>query len=315
MMDIGNASKLGKQVQPFGNARSGHYLSSGSIFTLGIPPAEQMSPSSSSIQRGVREEVKKYLAIISDHSCYHCQMIDLANTLTAVQIDLQRLAARLEETEIQRSRYEDLQNSYDEAVNSAKWLRVQNADLEHKVEQHKPELANALSAREAAFKKLKHARKVIRDLLEERVGYPFKGCLKRLKIGVLTPISRARAICRVPEAMILPQKTRYIERFMMNPLTTSIVSPLHLTAEELCADRWFSRLPTRGLVPFPLLATSNSRVRANTLDIPRRNPDRQLGPSRHDHCCKWYRNSKMQPPPGAHQTHGGFTSKSHLGAQ
>ena len=102
-------------------------------------------------------------------------MIDLANTLTAVQIGLQRLAARLEETEVQRSRYEDLQNSYDEAINSAKWLRVQNADLEHKVEQHKPELANALSAREAAFKKLKHARKVIRDLLEERVGYPFRG--------------------------------------------------------------------------------------------------------------------------------------------
>ena len=55
-------------------------------------------------------------------------------------------------------------------MNSAKWLRVQNADLERKLEQHKPELANALSAREAAFTKLKHARKVIRDLLEERVG-------------------------------------------------------------------------------------------------------------------------------------------------
>lgn len=95
-------------------------------------------------------------------------MIDLANTLASVQIGLQRLAARLEETESQRSRYEDLKNSYDEAVNSAKWLRLQNADLEHKVEQHKPELANALSAREAAFTKLKHARKVIRDLLEER---------------------------------------------------------------------------------------------------------------------------------------------------
>jgi len=53
-------------------------------------------------------------------------------------------------------------------VNSSKWLRVQNADLERRVEQHKPELVNALSAREAAFTKLKHARKVIRDLLEER---------------------------------------------------------------------------------------------------------------------------------------------------
>lgn len=100
-------------------------------------------------------------------------MVDLANTLATVQTGLQRLAARLEETEIQRSRYEDLKNSYDEAVNSAKWLRVQNADLEHKVEQHKPELVNALSAREAAFTKLKHARKVIRDLLEERVGFGF----------------------------------------------------------------------------------------------------------------------------------------------
>lgn len=56
-----------------------------------------------------------------------------------------------------------------ELLNSAKWLRVQNADLERKLEAHKPEMENALLARESSFKKLRHTRKVIRDLLEERV--------------------------------------------------------------------------------------------------------------------------------------------------
>ena len=92
-------------------------------------------------------------------------------------------------------------------MNSAKWLRVQNADLERKVEQHKPELANALSAREAAFTKLKHARKVIRDLLEERVG---RGIVERTLDWRTDELffPCPRVICRVPEPMLPSQKKR-----------------------------------------------------------------------------------------------------------
>ncbi|KAF8969476.1 hypothetical protein BDZ97DRAFT_246874 [Flammula alnicola] len=106
----------------------------------------------------------------SSHRPIREEIVDLAANLAESQARLHQLAARLEENESEswESRYENLQNSYKEAVNSAKWLRAQNADLEHKVAQHRPEMDNALSAREGAFRKLGHARKVIRDLLEER---------------------------------------------------------------------------------------------------------------------------------------------------
>lgn len=84
------------------------------------------------------------------------------------------MVERLDESEetsaTWRNRCEELDRSLREAVNSAKWLRAQNEDLERRLNSHHPEIKGALDAREAAFRRLKHARKVIRDLLEERVG-------------------------------------------------------------------------------------------------------------------------------------------------
>lgn len=99
------------------------------------------------------------------------QIVLLAATLADTQERLQKVAARLEEDDETKweSRYEELRVAQTEAVNSAKWLRAQNIELKQKVAKHKPEMDRALSAREAAFRKLKHARKVIRDLLAERV--------------------------------------------------------------------------------------------------------------------------------------------------
>jgi hypothetical protein len=68
-----------------------------------------------------------------------------------------------------KSRYTDLEVAYKEALTSAKWLRVHNAELERKMASHKSEVNNVFCAREDAFQKLKHARKVIRDLIDERV--------------------------------------------------------------------------------------------------------------------------------------------------
>ncbi|KAF9478142.1 hypothetical protein BDN70DRAFT_880289 [Pholiota conissans] len=99
------------------------------------------------------------------------EIIQLANSLAVTQERLIQLAARVEDRELDvelKARYEKLQNAHKEAVNSAKWLRTQNIELEHRLEEHKPAVNNAVAARDIAFHKLKHARKVIRDLLAER---------------------------------------------------------------------------------------------------------------------------------------------------
>ena len=46
---------------------------------------------------------------------------------------------------------------------------LHNAELERKMASRKPEVNTVLSEREDALQKLKHARKVIRDLIDERV--------------------------------------------------------------------------------------------------------------------------------------------------
>ncbi len=90
-----------------------------------------------------------------------------------MRLDL--LVERLDESEdistVWQTRCGDLERSLRETVNSAKWLRAQNEDLERRLNSHQPEIRGALDAREAAFRRLKHARRVIRDLLEERVSY------------------------------------------------------------------------------------------------------------------------------------------------
>ena len=60
--------------------------------------------------------------------------------------------------------------AYKEALTSVKWLRAHNAELEREIANHKPKANSVLAAREDAFLKLKHARKVIRDLIDERVN-------------------------------------------------------------------------------------------------------------------------------------------------
>lgn len=85
--------------------------------------------------------------------------------------------AQLEQGEQSRegldARYQEIEKKYNEAVNGAKWLSAQNSHLQERLTQYQPEFDRALSAREGAFKKLKHARKVIRDLLQERVRFLF----------------------------------------------------------------------------------------------------------------------------------------------
>ena len=95
----------------------------------------------------------------------------MADTQTRLDFLVERLDTESEEvSNVWQTRCEYLERSSREAINSAKWLRAQNEDLERRLNLHQPEISSALDAREAAFRRLRHARKVIRDLLEERVS-------------------------------------------------------------------------------------------------------------------------------------------------
>jgi hypothetical protein len=77
-----------------------------------------------------------------------------------------------EHGDVWQARIIELEGQNKEYLNSAKWLRQQNAELERRVSQWKPQMDNALNARNAAFRKLKNTRKVVRDLIDERVNSP-----------------------------------------------------------------------------------------------------------------------------------------------
>lgn len=90
-----------------------------------------------------------------------------------VEKEQNKFEARLAE---QESRIAELEAKNSELFISVKWLRHLNEELERKEANHKAELDHALEARESAFRKLKHIRKVARDLLDERVVQnPFVG--------------------------------------------------------------------------------------------------------------------------------------------
>ncbi|PPR04066.1 hypothetical protein CVT24_010641 [Panaeolus cyanescens] len=61
-----------------------------------------------------------------------------------------------------------LEQERERNLNTIKWLRVRIGELEESLGKQKPDIDNAVAARNAALQKLKHARKVIRDLLAER---------------------------------------------------------------------------------------------------------------------------------------------------
>lgn len=85
---------------------------------------------------------------------------------------LEQLVARLEAEEdssVWKTRFQELEEAYEEERTRANELSHQNDELRRRLQQHRPEVDNAVDARAAAFRKLKHSRKVIRDLLGERV--------------------------------------------------------------------------------------------------------------------------------------------------
>jgi len=132
----------------------------------------------------IREEVVHFFNLYYFLYIYLFQITELSNALALVQSRLLQLAKGIEETDNWKSRCTDLEVAYKEALTGAKWLRAQNAELERKMANHKPEVNKVLSAHEDGFQKLKHARKVIRDLLDERVTCHGDSSISLLIFGI-----------------------------------------------------------------------------------------------------------------------------------
>lgn len=126
-----------------------------------------MSFASQQALLSIREEVRSSFAFLS--VCFKFRQItDIAAIIAGVQERLVEVTRRTDEQgESWQKTLVELERKNKEALNSAKWLRHQNEELERQVARRKPDLENAVDARNAAIRKLYYARKVIRDLVNE----------------------------------------------------------------------------------------------------------------------------------------------------
>jgi hypothetical protein len=93
-------------------------------------------------------------------------MADLANLTSRLQArfaDVLRHSG--DRDEFWQARVVELENMNKDLHDHIQLLSHQNAELEHKIAQQKPEMDNALYSRQDAFRRLGHSYKVIRDLV------------------------------------------------------------------------------------------------------------------------------------------------------
>ncbi|KAF5387633.1 hypothetical protein D9615_000572 [Tricholomella constricta] len=96
------------------------------------------------------------------------EIATVASIISRVQNRLADVARRTEaEQESWQDSVAELNKKSTELVKTAQWLTHQNHELGRKFAQQKPNLDRAIDARNAAFNKLRSARKVIRDLVNE----------------------------------------------------------------------------------------------------------------------------------------------------
>ncbi|KAF9464358.1 hypothetical protein BDZ94DRAFT_1307889 [Collybia nuda] len=104
------------------------------------------------------------------------EVTEIAVIVSRVQQRLTDVTRRSEEHgDVWKARVIELEIQNKEYFNKANWLHQQNAHLESRVAQWKPEMDNAINARNAAFRKLKNTRRVVRDLIDERGDDPRGG--------------------------------------------------------------------------------------------------------------------------------------------
>jgi hypothetical protein len=86
-------------------------------------------------------------------------------SFSKLQVRLTDLSSRSEEVdEFWQTRVVELENTIKETLNTSQFLSHQNAELERRIAQQKPEMDNAIDARLATVRKLRNAYRVIVDL-------------------------------------------------------------------------------------------------------------------------------------------------------
>ncbi|KAK2466093.1 hypothetical protein APHAL10511_001735 [Amanita phalloides] len=94
------------------------------------------------------------------------EMTAIGKALAEAQNQLAELVRRVQADDDETLK--QLEDDNERLKNNINRLKNVNAALQQKAKAHKPELDRAIEARDGAFRKLKHARRVIKDLIEER---------------------------------------------------------------------------------------------------------------------------------------------------
>lgn len=91
----------------------------------------------------------------------------MTTSFSKLQVRLADLSRRTEQVdEFWQTRVFELENTIKETANGSRFLSQQNAELERRIAQQKPEMDNAIDARMASFRKLRNAYRVIVDLAD-----------------------------------------------------------------------------------------------------------------------------------------------------
>jgi len=91
----------------------------------------------------------------------------MTTSFSKLQVRLTDLSRRSEEVdEFWQTRVVELESTINETANGSRFLSQQNAELERRIAQQKPEMDNAIDARMASFRKLRNAYRVIVDLTD-----------------------------------------------------------------------------------------------------------------------------------------------------
>jgi len=92
----------------------------------------------------------------------------MTTSFSKLQVRLTDLSHRSEEIdESWKTRVVELEDRIKAGLHNSQFLTHQNAELERKIAQQKPEMDRAIDARLAIFRKLRNAYKVIVDLAEK----------------------------------------------------------------------------------------------------------------------------------------------------
>ncbi|KAH9939973.1 hypothetical protein B0H21DRAFT_755354 [Amylocystis lapponica] len=106
------------------------------------------------------------------------QLVAVAATMASIQEQYVQVVQQTQEhTQQLQTRVDELESERLVTTSRIQSLQTENAELERLIEIRQPEAWRAISARNAALRKLKHTRRILRDLLDERRVGPNVSCV------------------------------------------------------------------------------------------------------------------------------------------